>query len=506
MNISLIVATDKNLGIGKNDTLPWRLKSEMKYFSDITQEKNSSYSNIVIMGRNTWDSIPEKFRPLPKRINIILTSRSLDLSKFKNTFSATNLSGAMQIAKLVAIKTILGDVFIIGGRRLYQEVLLNPQTTDYTIDRIYQTEIYEDFNCDTFLMDKKEYKEVIKKYDLVKCSEFKNEVCRINQKEVYFRYFIYKKKIFSMQGVEVNYALPYPPFKNIEELQYINLLKKISTQGIKREDRTGTGTLSVFGETQEFDLRDTFPMLTTKRIFLRGIFEELMLYLRGQTDNKILNEKGINIWDGNTNREFLDKRGLNHYEEGDMGETYGFNFRHFGGEYSGCSTEYQKGEHGFDQVANLIHLIKNDPTSRRMIITLWNPHTNHKAALPSCLCWYQFYVDTEKNELHAQIYLRSSDFFLANNWNVCTGAILVHLLCNLEGINLTPGTLKVVTGDTHLYLNHLEQVKINLERTPIPFPKLLIREKKTNIEDFCFEDLIVLGYNPYPGIRAEMSA
>ena len=205
-------------------------------------------------------------------------------------------------------------------------------------------------------------------------------------------------------------------------------------------------------------------------------------------------------------REFLDKRGLTHYEEGDMGETYGFNFRHFGGEYLGCSTEYKKGEHGFDQVANLIHLIKNDPTSRRMIITLWNPHTNHKAALPSCLCWYQFYVDTEAEELHAQIYLRSSDFFLANNWNVCTGAILVHLLCNLEGINLTPGTLKVITGDTHLYLNHLEQAKINLTRKPKPFPKLIIKEKKENIEDFTYEDLNVIGYNPYPGIKAEMSA
>ena len=169
-------------------------------------------------------------------------------------------------------------------------------------------------------------------------------------------------------------------------------------------------------------------------MFLRGIFEELMLYLRGQTDNKILNEKGIAIWDGNTSRDFLDKRGLSHYEEGDMGETYGFNFRHFGGEYLGCSHQYEKGKDGFDQLANLIHLIKNDPASRRMIISLWNPYTNHKAALPSCLCWYQFYVDTERKELHSQIYLRSSDFFLANNWNVCTGAILVHLLCNLEGI------------------------------------------------------------------------
>nr|QDY51803.1 thymidylate synthase [Mimiviridae sp. ChoanoV1] len=502
MKFSLIVATDKNLGIGKMNSLPWKLKSEMKYFRKTTSHLNS----VVIMGRNTWESIPEKFKPLSGRINIILSSRQINIDGCERTFVADSLDNVIQIIDALQVNIMLGEVFIIGGQRLYQEVLKD--NSKFVLDYIYQTEIYDDFNCDTYLLDKKEYKEKLKSYDLVKSSNFYNEFCDINQRQIYFRYIVYKKALFkndSGLNVKVYYPLSFPPFKNEEEYQYLNILNKILESGLKREDRTGTGTLSVFGTHQEFNLRDTFPILTTKRMFLRGIFEELMLYLRGQTDNKILNEKGISIWDGNTSGDFLDKRGLSHYEEGDMGETYGFNFRHFGGEYLGCSHQYEKGKDGFDQLENLIHLIKNDPASRRMIISLWNPYTNHKAALPSCLCWYQFYVDTERNELHSQIYLRSSDFFLANNWNVCTGAILVHLLCNLEGINLTPGTLKVITGDTHLYLNHLEQVKENLKRTPRPFPKLLIRERKKNIEEFTYEDLILLGYNPYPGIKAEMS-
>jgi len=506
MNISLIVATDKNLGIGKENKIPWNLKSELKYFSEKTQSSNPYSINVVIMGRNTWESIPQKYRPLRNRINIVLTSKHIDLVENSNTYYSSSIDNAIHLINSFSVN--IAKVFVIGGQRVYTEILLG-NNDNFKLEYIYQTEIYNDFECNTFLMDKKEYKSILQNYTVIQCSKFKKEKCLVANKELYFRYFIYKRNISSMdtnRDFIVYHSLPYVPFKNNEEYQYLNLLKKISEEGIKREDRTGTGTISIFGETQEFDLRDTFPILTTKRLFLRGVFEELMLYIRGQTDNKILNQKGINIWDGNTNREFLDKRGLNHYEEGDMGETYGFNFRHFGGEYLGCSKDYNKGFDGFDQVANVIHLIKNDPTSRRIIITLWNPHTNHKAALPSCLCWYQFYVNTEKKELNAQIYLRSSDFFLANNWNVCTGAILVHLLCNIKGIDLTPGTLKVITGDTHLYLNHLEQVKINLSRIPRPYPKLLIKKRKENIEDFQFEDLELLGYNPYPGIKAEMSA
>ena len=157
-------------------------------------------------------------------------------------------------------------------------------------------------------------------------------------------------------------------------------------------------------------------------------------------------------------------------------------------------------------MANVIHLIKNEPGSRRIIIDLWDCTSIHKAALPSCLCKYQFNVNTIKKELNLAIYLRSSDFFLANNWNSTCGALLVHLLCNTEGIDLTPGELTVFIADAHLYKSHIDQVKLNLERTPLPFPKLLIKgEKKKEITDFKFEDLDLIGYKAYPNIKAEMA-
>jgi thymidylate synthase len=283
-------------------------------------------------------------------------------------------------------------------------------------------------------------------------------------------------------------------------------MEDILANGVEEIDRTGVGTISLFGVMQEFNLRDTLPLTTTKRIPFRFIFEELKLYISGKTDNKILQSKGIHIWDGNTSREFLDKRGLQHYEAGDMGETYGFNMRHYGAEYKGCQEDYPLYSGiGFDQLANVIHLIKTDPTNRRIIIDLWNPATQHNAALPSCLFFYQFKVDTKAKLLNLNIVLRSSDYFLANNWNTITGALLVHLICNLEGIELTPGTLKVISNDTHIYKTHIDQVRENLHRIPYPYPKLVIKHKKNNIEDFAFEDLELLGYRAYPSIKADMA-
>ena len=292
-----------------------------------------------------------------------------------------------------------------------------------------------------------------------------------------------------------------------QEEQYLAIMKNILERGIERDDRTQVGTLSLFGTTQRYDLRDTFPLCTTKRMFFRAIYEELALYLSGRTDNKILQDAGIHIWDGNTSRDFLDKRGLNHYPEGDMGETYGFNFRHYGAKYEDCKKELpMDGSIGYDQVANLIHLLKTEPTSRRMIINLWNPATQHKASLPACLMMYQFYVNTQAKTLNCQIYIRSSDYFLANNWNACTGALLVHMLCRLEGIDLIPGELIVVTGDTHIYKSHLAQVNLNLSRKPYPFPGLVIKGgKRATITDFKFEDIRLVSYKAHPNISAPMA-
>ena len=486
--LSLIVAHDTKFGIGKNNNLPWRLTHEIQNFKKITTgSRINNKINAVIMGRKTWESIPNKFKPLPNRINIILTKQEnfLQDKLYTDTFACSSIDTAIDYINDYSSKILnktINEIFIIGGSSLYQEAI---NRTD--LINLYITEVYHDFECDTFFPSRKVYQA---NYNLLTCSNF------VKENDIHYRYYKYQKNDYDLESQN--------PYKNLEEQQYLDILYKIGLQGIKRGDRTGTGTISVFGETQKFDLRETFPILTTKRIFFKAVFEELMLYLRGQTDNKILNQKNIHIWDGNTSRDFLDSRKLYSYEEGDMGETYGFNFRHYGGDYKGCSHPYIKGKDGFDQLQNVINLIKHNPESRRIIINLWNPYTEHKAALPSCLCWYQFYVNPYQKSLSLLINLRSSDFFLANNWNVCTGALLVHLLCNLPEIDLSPGDLTVISGDTHLYINHLEQVEENLKRRPRPYPKLLVKSKK-NIEDYEFEDLTLLGYQPYPNIKADMA-
>ena len=479
--MKLIVAIDNKNGIGKYNTIPWYIKEELKYFKKITSHTTDFMKkNVVIMGRNTWESIPDNNKPLSNRINIVLTSNEhyFKDSNYKDTYSVSSLEEALTFINQQFIANN-ENIFIIGGEKLYKEAMEHPLCS-----HLYITEIYETYDCDKY------FPKITENFKLNFVSNFKND------NTTYYRNLVYT----NINNMNIEFSNLW---NNKEEYQYLYTLKKILNKGIKTEDRTGVGTLSIFGEMFKYDLENTFPLLTTKRMFVRGIFEELMFYLSGKTDNKILKNKNVNIWNDNTSRDFLDKRGLTHYPEDDMGETYGFNFRHYGAEYKTCKEDYTG--QGFDQLKYAIDLIKNNPSSRRIIIDIWNYSTLDKASLPPCLCKYQFNVDQTNNKLNLMIYIRSSDFFLANNWNVCTGAFLVHMICNLNGVNLTPGILTVVTGDTHLYLTHIDAVNQNLNRTPKPFPKLVIKEKKDNIEDFEYSDMNILGYKPYPNIPAKMA-
>lgn len=473
----IVALCKKNNGIGIDNKIPWYLKDDLKYFKTVTSYPGDlkDQNNIVIMGRNTFESIPDKFKPLTNRTNIVLTSKNIE---YEGIIFKQSLTDALQYCKSLHFKN--PRIFIIGGERLYKEAIQHEKC-----ERLYITEIYNTYECDRF------FPEIdTNKFKLSYISKFKVE------NDIHYRYLKYSNVSLINKFIEKKWI-------NNEEKHYLELMKDILENGVDRNDRTNVGTISMFGKQLTFDLRDTFPLCTTKRMFVRGIFEELLLYISGKTDNKILQEKKIHIWDGNTSREFLDKRGLTEYQEGDMGETYGFNFRHYGAEYKGCQHDYTG--QGFDQLENVINLIKTDPTSRRMIINLYNPSTQHKAALPACLCQYQFYVNTQKKELNLQIYLRSTDYFLANNWNACTGAFLVHLICNLNGIDLNPGDLSVITGDTHLYKSHLDAVRENLERTPKPFPKLLVLNKYDSLKEFSYQDIKIIGYDYYPNIKVDMA-
>jgi len=285
-----------------------------------------------------------------------------------------------------------------------------------------------------------------------------------------------------------------------EEYQYLEIIEDILEHGNQKSDRTGTGTKSVFGRQMRFSLRDgTFPLLTTKKTFYRGIAEELFWFIRGSTNAIELKEKKVMIWEGNSSREFLDSVGLSHREVGDLGPVYGFQWRHFGAEYSDMHADYSG--QGVDQLAEVIHKIKNKPDDRRIIMCAWNPKDIPRMALPPCHCLVQFYV--ANSELSCQLYQRSADMGLGVPFNIASYALLTHMIAHVTG--LKPGEFVHTLGDTHVYLNHVEPLKEQLTRDPKPFPKIVIKRKVENIEDFTIDDFEVQGYDPHPKITMEMA-
>lgn len=285
-----------------------------------------------------------------------------------------------------------------------------------------------------------------------------------------------------------------------EEAQYLILLNKIINNGIICEDRTGVGTKSIFGCQMRFNIYDTFPLLTTKKMFLRGIIEELLWFLKGQTNSKILEEKNVNIWKDNTSRQFLDNLGFTERIEGDGGPIYGFNFRHYGAQYIDCNTDYTN--QGIDQINNVLHLLRTEPNSRRIIINLWNPCIINDMVLPPCHVLYQFRV--YGNKLSCSLYQRSGDMGLGVPFNIASATLLTYILAKLS--NLEPYQLIHTIGDAHIYLNHIEQLKEQINREPYPFPKLhIINRNQQNIEDFISSDFILDNYQHHNPITMKMA-
>ncbi|RPD67912.1 thymidylate synthase [Lentinus tigrinus ALCF2SS1-7] len=294
------------------------------------------------------------------------------------------------------------------------------------------------------------------------------------------------------------------------EQQYLDLIRDVLDRGDARPDRTGTGTLSIFAPPNlRFSLADsTLPLLTTKRTFLRGIVEELLWFVRGCTDAKQLSAKGVKIWDGNGSKEFLEKRGLGHRREGDLGPVYGFQWRHFGAPYEDCDADYMG--KGVDQLAECIHKIKHDPTDRRIILSAWNPAAIPEMALPPCHMMCQFYVHlpppsdpTSKPRLSCLMYQRSADLGLGIPFNIASYALLTHMVAHVT--NTEPHELIIQLGDAHVYRDHVDALRTQLEREPRPFPKLRWSRKVEAIDDFVSEDIVVEGYNPHPSITMKMS-
>ncbi len=257
--------------------------------------------------------------------------------------------------------------------------------------------------------------------------------------------------------------------------QYLDLLKRITTEGVRKEDRTGTGTISVFGHQMRFNLEEGFPLLTTKKLHLKSIIHELLWFLQGDTNVKYLQENGVRIWN-----EWAD-------ENGDLGHIYGYQWRSW--------PDYNGGH--IDQISEVIDTIKNNPNSRRIIVNAWNVADLGNMNLPPCHMFFQFYVADGK--LSLQMYQRSADTFLGVPFNIASYALLLMMVAQVTG--LKPGEFIHTTGDTHLYLNHLEQVELQLSREPRALPKMKINPNVKSIFDFKYEDFELVDYNPHPHIK-----
>jgi len=298
--------------------------------------------------------------------------------------------------------------------------------------------------------------------------------------------------------------VPTDDHLNHPELQYLSLIRLLLVHGTLRPDRTGTGTLSLFCPPP---LRiplslAAFPLLTTKRVSFTNIREELLWFLSGCTDANALDAKGVKIWKANGSREFLDARGLTHYREGDLGPIYGWQWRHFGAEYRGCDASYE-GE-GVDQIQWLVKEMKEDPFSRRLILSAWNPKDLPSMALPPCHVMAQFHIsNTTPRRLSCHLYQRSADLGLGVPYNVASYALLTIMLAQVCELEL--GELIHTMGDAHVYTDHVEGLKVQLTREPRPWPTLEVKQRRESMEVWQSEDFAMTGYKPWPKIDLKMS-
>lgn len=464
-------------GIGWKGDLPWNpIKEDMQRFARTTTKAESGKINSVIMGRKTWESLPDKHRPLSNRLNIII-SNTLNINERDNVRTFRSLDEAIRFTD--EHSDIIDRNFVIGGEQLFQETVSNPRC-----DKLYLTEVLADYDADVFFPD------ISKEYHLAEMET---------------------KALYSSDGTQ----LLFKTYQNImdfssDEYKYLNLVEDIISNGEEVEGRNGT-VFTTFGAQHLFDLTKGFPLLTTKKMFIKGVVEELLFFLRGETDSRKLEKKGVKIWTANTSGEFLDQRGLTDYSVGDMGPMYGWQWRHFGAKYEGCDKNYTG--KGYDQLYYLLSNIITFPQDRRLLLTTYDPSKVAESVLAPCHgLTIQFHV-TKKGELDCKMYQRSVDVALGYPFNIASYALLTHLIAHVTG--LKPRHLIMTLGNTHIYEKHAEPLIKQLERTPLQFPKLLItkefkgistKDRVQFLENLSRQHIYFKDYYCYPGIKMDMVA
>lgn len=486
--MELVVAIAKNGVIGNGPhSLPWSIPEDLQHFKEITE------GHVVVMGHNTYKSLKA---PLKNRINIVITSKTPDhfLAAHTEFVTIENLD-----TKMDEIRNTWPDkkIYLIGGAKLYA-------ACEKYCTKMHVTHI--DKAVCTGPADHPVYFEmpahfVITAHEERRWSE--SEQC-------HYQFITYERrgKLYSPTTNEglhsQSLVMPY----RHNDTKYADLVNDVMTHGTCRPDRTGTGTLSVFGRQLRFDLDGRIPLLTTKYVPWKSVIKELLWFLRGQTDAGLLKAQGVGIWDGNTTREFLDARGLTHLPAGDIGCGYGFQWRHFGAAYGTCKDTYGAAA-GYDQVAAVLHQLRTDPYSRRIYMTAWNAAAIDSMALPPCHVSAQFYVAVDPVDgtklLSCHMYQRSVDVFLGLPFNIFSYAALTYLFAAM--CDMKPHELIISTGDTHIYSDHLEQMQRQCEREPMMSPALFVNPgvKNKTIDEVVLEDFDVIGYFHHAVLRGKMA-
>jgi dihydrofolate reductase/thymidylate synthase len=444
----IIVAMNEKGGIGYKNRIPWNCKEDLALF------KSKTMGKTIVVGRKTAAHLPN----LPGR-NIICLTRdpTLNTAFWSNNVIVTN--------KLEDIYLCSEDIIIAGGSEIYETFFAK----ESFVKKIHLSVIKGEHECDVYFR-----LELLRNFVIVEKTEFDE-----------FTHYILERTEYGEQ-------------------QYIDLLKNIMENGVRRNGRNGE-TISIFKNDMTFDLRKGFPLLTTKKMFLRGIVEEFLFFIRGDTDSSKLSEKKVRIWEGNTTDEFISSRGLP-YAKGVMGPMYGYQWRFFNAPYEIDNLGrplITKG--GFDQLADVVNLIKNDPHSRRILMTSYNPAQSNMGVLHPChSITIQFYVEDQFLDMFC--YNRSQDAFLGIPFNIASSSLLLMLIGKLT--SKTPRFFYMTMGDTHIYSDHIEQVKTQISRLPYCFPKLDLPniESLQAIDNLTSKDFIISDYKCHSQIEAEMVA
>ena len=489
MKFNIVVCVDNNYGIAKNGDIPWKIKEDSDYFRDLIKFKYNGKPNVIVSGRKTF----EKMGVIPDHFNVVFTKNKI------NNDLIIEVHNEEEFIEKIS-KFDYGKIFICGGSEIYKIFMNYIGNDDYRID-LYLNMIDGNFECDTFIP--KELQLYYK--NLNKMNYTKMLVENIKESKIYD--FIHCQPAWIIQPTSLYYLIN----NNKEEQLYLDAMKDLLLNGTKTKTRNGY-TYAKFGKTLEFDLRNGFPLLTTKKMFFKGVCEELLFFLRGDCNTKHLSDKGIKIWDKNTDRTFLDSNGFFTRKEGDMGPMYGFQWRHFNAEYKDCDTDYTN--KGLDQLAYVLNELKSNPHSRRIIMTTYNPLQAKSGVLFPCHgISIQFNVEESNNEyiVHLSQNQRSADYFLGVPFNIASYALLLEMVChhlNLKGETkkYIPGRVILFLGDYHIYESHRNQCFKQIMRYPVEFPKIKLNPNKINLEDFKLEDFEIIGYNSYPGIAADMVA